>query len=88
MLFGKKAVAVLDRSGAYGSPMAPLCESIVGSLINDEKMPKVRGLVDSLGGRTLTVEQVQEIIQSLEHPEKWDKAMRPTWVGVRGGDTI
>ncbi|MFA6566276.1 MAG: hypothetical protein WCT48_06030, partial [Candidatus Paceibacterota bacterium] len=87
-LFGKKAVAVLDRMGAYGSPMAPLCESVVGSLINDDRMPRVRGFVDSLGGRILAVEQVLEIIQSLEHPEKWNKAIRPTWVGVRGGDTI
>ena len=88
MLSGKTAIAVLDRMGAYGTPMAPLCENIEGTLANISHKPLIRGFVDSLGGRTLTVEQVLEIIQSMEYPEKWKNAIRPTWIGVAGGDTI
>jgi len=89
LLDGKKAVAVLDRSGVYGSPMSPLCENVAGSLINMPfGSPFVRGFVDSLGGRVLTVEQVLEIIQSLKHHERWNDDVRSTWVGVEKGDTI
>jgi len=88
MLAGKETVAVLDRSAPYGAPMAPLCESVVGSILNTRNIPLVRGFIDSLGGRILTVEQVLEVFDSLEHPEKWIDSIRPTWIGVEGGDTI
>lgn len=89
LLRGKKSVAVLDRSGVYGSPMSPLCENIAGSLINlTNGQPYVRGFVDSLGGRVLSVEQVLDIIQSLKNHKNWKNSIRSTWVGVEKGDTI
>lgn len=88
LLWHKKAIAVLDRSGVYGSVMPPLCEDIASSTINMSYAPCIRSCVDSLGGRILTVEQVLEIIQSLKHPEKWEDHTRSTWIGVEKGDVI
>ncbi len=87
-LQGKKAVAVLDRSGVYGSAMPPLCEDVATSLTNTTRAPFVRSFIDSLGGRVLTVEQALEIIQSLKSPKKWHDDIRSTWVGVEKGDSI
>lgn len=55
-------LVVLDRAISFGGPGGPVCSEIRSALYNQDKKPKVIGIVGGLGGRDINVAGFEEII--------------------------
>jgi len=53
---------VLDRAISFGGPGGPVCSEIRSALYGQDKKPKVVSFVGGLGGRDITVDGFEEII--------------------------
>jgi len=53
---------VLDRAISFGGPGGPVCSEVRSALCNEDKSPKVIGLVGGLGGRDIAPGDFEEII--------------------------
>jgi len=57
-----KTLIILDRALSFGGPGGPVCSEIRSALYDEENKPKVVSFVGGLGGRDITVEGFEEII--------------------------
>jgi len=57
-----EAVIVLDRALSFGGPGGPVCSELKSAFYNMNKKIKVVGFVGGLGGRDITVEGFEDII--------------------------
>lgn len=53
---------ILDRALSLGGPGGPVCSEIRSALYSEEKRPKVISFVGGLGGRDITVDGFEEIV--------------------------
>ncbi len=53
---------VLDRALSFGGLNGPVCSEIKAALYNEAKRPKIVSFVGGLGGRDITVDDFQEIV--------------------------
>ncbi len=59
---GAETLIVLDRALSAGGPGGPVCSEIKSALYNVDKRPKVVSFVGGLGGRDISVEGFEQII--------------------------
>ncbi|HXB55070.1 MAG TPA: pyruvate ferredoxin oxidoreductase [Vicinamibacteria bacterium] len=81
-----KAVGVIDRDYSFGSPFGSgvVANEVRAAMYNSEKRPPLIGFICGLGGREVTIENVEEMVQLCEQAAKTGKAEKPTtWLGVR-----
>ncbi len=57
-----EVLIVLDRALSFGGPGGPVCSEIKAALYNEDKKPKVVSFVGGLGGRDITADGFEEII--------------------------
>ena len=57
-----EVLVVLDRAISFGGPGGPVCSEIRSALYNEDKKPKVVGIVGGLGGRDISVAGFEEIV--------------------------
>ncbi len=57
-----KALAVLDRAISFGAPAGPLCSDVTALLQNRGSPLKVFNVIYSIGGRNLTVAEIEGIL--------------------------
>ena len=53
---------VLDRALSFGGLNGPVCSEIKAALYNEDKKPKIVSFVGGLGGRDITIDDFQEIV--------------------------
>lgn len=61
-LTGRKSVVVLDRSASFGAE-APLYEAVKSSLYESASRPLLSSFIYGLGGRDITVEDIEEAFE-------------------------
>jgi len=85
MLQNTKAVVCMDRS-APGGQLGQLFQDISSSLINTSARPLMSNLVYGLGGRDMTVNELEEIISYAQDEVNAGKlnGSIQKWIGVRG----
>ena len=59
---GVETLIVLDRAISFGGPGGPVCSEIRSALYNEVSKPKVISFVGGLGGRDITPDGFEEII--------------------------
>jgi len=75
---------IFDRCISFGGPGGPVCSEIRSALYDMERRPKVIGFVGGLGGRDVSVEDFEYVIdRGREVAEKGPEEIFET-VGVRG----
>jgi pyruvate ferredoxin oxidoreductase alpha subunit len=57
-----EVLIVLDRALSFGGPAGPVCSEIKAALYNEAKRPKVISFVGGLGGRDISPDGFEEII--------------------------
>lgn len=57
-----EVLIVLDRALSLGGPGGPVCSEVRSALYSEEKRPKVISFVGGLGGRDITVDGFEEIV--------------------------
>jgi pyruvate ferredoxin oxidoreductase alpha subunit len=57
-----EVLIVLDRALSFGGPAGPVCSEIKAALYNEDKKPKVISFVGGLGGRDITPDGFEQII--------------------------
>jgi pyruvate ferredoxin oxidoreductase alpha subunit len=57
-----EVLVVLDRALSFGGPAGPVCSEIRAALYNEDKKPKVISFVGGLGGRDITPDGFEQII--------------------------
>ena len=57
-----EVLIVLDRALSFGGPGGPVCSEIRSALYLEDKKPKVIGFIGGLGGRDITVDGFETII--------------------------
>lgn len=60
---GADVLIVVDRALSFGGPGGPVCSEIKSALYNETKKPKVVGFVGGLGGRDISVQGFEQIIE-------------------------
>ncbi len=66
-----KNLIVLDRAMSYGGPGGPVCSEVRSALYEQKKRPRVVGFVGGLGGRDITPNGFEEIVnKGIEIAEK------------------
>ena len=59
---GAEVLVILDRALSFGGPAGPVCSEIKAALYNEDKRPKVISFVGGLGGRDISPEGFEQII--------------------------
>ncbi len=59
---GAAVLIVLDRALSFGGPGGPVCSEVKSALYSQDKKPKVVSFVGGLGGREITVDGFEQII--------------------------
>ena len=85
MLQNAKAVVCMDRS-APGGQLGLLFQDISSSLINTPARPLMSDLIYGLGGRDITVVELEDIISNAQNEVNAGKlnGSIQRWIGVRG----
>ena len=85
MLQNAKAIVCMDRS-APGGQLGLLFQDISSALINTDARPLMSDLIYGLGGRDMTVLEIEEIIQNAQDEVNAGKlnGSIQRWIGVRG----
>ena len=83
-LRGVKAIAVFDRSGAYGAIGGPLFNEVRSALYDFDERPLVVDYIYGLGGRDVPPKLIREVYEDLEDILKTGKVdERIRFLGVR-----
>jgi pyruvate ferredoxin oxidoreductase alpha subunit len=85
-LSGAKAIGVIDRNYSFGSPFhsGVVANEIRASLYNADKRPPLLSFICGLGGREVTLEDVNKAVDMCYAAAKSGKADAKThWLGVR-----
>ena len=85
MLQNAKAIVCMDRS-APGGQLGILFQDISSSLINTEARPLMSNIIYGLGGRDMTVVELEDIMSNAQDEVNAGKlnGSIQRWVGVRG----
>jgi len=85
MLQNAKAVVCMDRS-APGGQLGILFQDVSSALINTQARPLMSNVIYGLGGRDMTVVELEEIYQTAQEELNAGKLNGPIqrWIGVRG----
>ncbi len=84
-LKGCKAVAVLDRVGAYGGAGGPVFTELRSALYDESETPHVVNYIYGLGGRDTTRMMIKSVYDDLSSIVKTDKPEPVTrYLGLRG----
>ena len=85
MLQNAKAIVCMDRS-APGGQTGQLFQDVSASLINTKARPLMSNLIYGLGGRDMTVLELEDIIKEANKEVKQGKlnGAIQRWIGVRG----
>ena len=59
---GAETLIVVDRALSFGGPGGPVCSEIKSALYNQDKKPKIVNFVAGLGGRDITVEGFESMV--------------------------
>lgn len=79
-----KALAVLDRAISFGAPAGPLCSDVTALLQNRGHPLKVLNMIYGIGGRDLTVSEIEKILdEALETGSTGNVTEYIKFVGVR-----
>jgi len=80
-----KAVGIIDRDFSFGSPYTSgvLATEVRAALYPAEKRPPVLAFICGLGGREVTVPDVQRMSEMLLHAAAGERQPLTTWVGIR-----
>jgi pyruvate ferredoxin oxidoreductase alpha subunit len=66
-----KTLIVLDRAISFGGPGGPVCSEVRSALYNQDNRPEIVSFIGGLGGRDITVDGFEEIINNgMEIAEK------------------
>ena len=57
-----EVLIILDRALSFGGPAGPVCSEIKAALYNEDKKPKVISFVGGLGGRDISPDGFEQII--------------------------
>jgi pyruvate ferredoxin oxidoreductase alpha subunit len=57
-----EVLIVLDRALSFGGPGGPVCSEIKSALYQVDRRPKIVSFVGGLGGRDITVDGFEEIV--------------------------
>ena len=85
-LSGAKAIGVIDRDYSFGSPFhsGVVANEIRASLYNADKRPPLLSFICGLGGREVTLEDVNKAVDMCDAAAKSGKSDAKThWLGVR-----
>lgn len=78
-----KAVAVFDRSIAYGSMGGPLFGEVRSALYGEKELPLALNYIYGLGGRDINTAQIESVYQDMEKAIKTNKYEPINYLGVR-----
>jgi pyruvate/2-oxoacid:ferredoxin oxidoreductase alpha subunit len=81
-----KAVGVIDRDYSFGSPyMSGVLATEVRTALysSDGKKPPVLGFISGLGGREVTVPDVERVAESVYQAASGKKQPLTQWIGLR-----
>ena len=80
-----KAVGIIDRDFSFGSPYTSgvLATEVRAALYPAEKRPPVLAFICGLGGREVTVPDVQRMSEMLLRAAAGERQPLTTWVGIR-----
>ncbi len=82
-----KAIGVIDRDFSFGSPdLSGVVATEVRSAMytNAATRPPVLGFIGGLGGREITVPDVEKVADSVFHAAKGKTQPLTQWIGLRG----
>jgi pyruvate ferredoxin oxidoreductase alpha subunit len=82
-LSGIKAVSILDRSATFGSPGTIMQTDIATALYGKENVPTLHGYINGLGGRVLTLPEIEDIYEKTKDYLDVGMTMTTDWVGYR-----
>jgi pyruvate ferredoxin oxidoreductase alpha subunit len=81
---GAETLVVFDRCISFGGPGGPVCSEVRAALYNEKRRPAVVSFVGGLGGRDMSVQDFEYVInRGREVAEKGSKELFET-VGIRG----
>ena len=82
-----RAICVMDRSLAMGAPMGPLASDVASSLATGRRVPPLYNAVYGLGGRDITIEDFEGVIEEAAEVAIAGAAKVPVrYVGLRGNE--
>ena len=82
-LTGIKAVTILDRSVTFGSPGTIVQTDIASGLYGRENVPTLHGYINGLGGRVLTLPEIEDVYEKSKQYHDIGLASTTDWVGYR-----
>jgi pyruvate ferredoxin oxidoreductase alpha subunit len=82
-LKGARVVAVVDRAMSLGGPGGPVCSEVRSALYETSPRPHVFGYIAGLGGRDVTIETLEEIIDKAEAAAEQGARAEYEMIGVR-----
>ncbi|MHA1199445.1 MAG: pyruvate ferredoxin oxidoreductase [Candidatus Heimdallarchaeaceae archaeon] len=82
-LSGIKAVSILDRSATFGSPGTIMQTDLASALYGKENVPTLHGYINGLGGRVLTLPEIEEIYEKTKDYHDVGMTQTTDWVGYR-----
>lgn len=80
---GVKAVTILDRSATFGSPGTIMQTDIAAALYRRENIPTLHGYINGLGGRVLTLPEIEEAYESSKEYHEVGMTSTTDWIGYR-----
>ncbi|MDO8489192.1 MAG: pyruvate ferredoxin oxidoreductase [Candidatus Omnitrophota bacterium] len=84
ILSSLKGVAVMDRSDSINSQVGPLCTEIKAALFGEGKKPLVTNYIYGLGGRDITIAEIEKVYLDLfESIKKGKVDQELNYLGVR-----
>ncbi len=82
-LSGIKAAIILDRSVTFGSPGTIVQTDIASALYGKENVPSLHGYINGLGGRVLTLPEIEEVYEMSKEYNNIGMTSTTDWVGYR-----
>ncbi|UJG40696.1 MAG: pyruvate ferredoxin oxidoreductase [Candidatus Heimdallarchaeum aukensis] len=82
-LKGIKAVSILDRSATFGSPGTIVQSDLATALFGKKDVPTLHGYINGLGGRVLTIPEIEQIYMKTKAYHDEGKALTTEWFGYR-----
>ena len=80
---GAKAIAVLDRSDSFGSPMGPLGMEVASALYSAGMNVPVKDYIVGLGGADITLDQMNDVYMDLKACAEGVPVGPLTYLGVQ-----
>jgi pyruvate ferredoxin oxidoreductase alpha subunit len=82
-LNGIKAATILDRSVTFGSPGTIVQTDIASALYGRENVPTLHGYINGLGGRVLTLPEIEQAFEMSKDYHDIGMTSTTDWLGYR-----